>query len=164
MQCNFWWFFESAGPQKRFHTLPALTSIKKYICNIKIKIIFFSTWFSCDFGIDFHRKMMILAVKNTLPCQCVEKGKVFTAKNNEFSMKIFPKITWEMCRKKYKIYFYVTNVFVVTGDRRECLRTFLGPYRLEKPPKIALHFSESITIGISIQTGHLLPRVILASC
>ena len=44
------------------------------------------------------------------------------------------------------------------------METFLGHCRLEKPLKIALHFSESITIGISIQTGHLLPRVILASC
>ena len=79
-------------------------------------------------------------------------------------MKIVPKITWEMCRKKYNFYFYVTNVFFDAGERGECMETFLGPCRLEKPPKITLHFSESITIGISIQTGHLLPRVILASC
>ena len=69
-----------------------------------------------------------------------------------------------LLRKYFNFYFYVTNVFVVTGDRRECLGTFLGPYRLEKPPKIALHFSESITIGNSIQTDRLLHRVILASC
>ena len=68
------------------------------------------------------------------------------------------------CRKKHKIYFYVTNVFFDAGDLGECMETFLGPCRLKKPPKIALHFSESITIGISIQTGRLLPRVILASC
>ena len=79
-------------------------------------------------------------------------------------MKIIPKITWEPCRKNYNFYFYVTNVFFDAGERGECMETFLGPCRLEKPPKIALHFSESITIGISIQTGHLLPRVILASC
>ena len=69
-----------------------------------------------------------------------------------------------MCQKKYKIYFYVTNLFLDAGGRGEYMETFIGPCRLEKPPKIALHFSESITIGISIQTGHLLPRVILASC
>ena len=107
---------------------------------------------------------MLFAVKNTLPCQCVEKGKVFTAKSIDFSLKIVPKITWEMCRKKYKFYFYVTNVFFDAGERGESMETFLGSCRLEKPPKITLHFSESITIGISIQTGHLLPRVILASC
>jgi len=50
-------------------------------------------------GSIFIEKMMLLAVKNTLPCQCVEKGKVFTAKSIDFSMKIIPKITWEMCRK-----------------------------------------------------------------
>ena len=79
-------------------------------------------------------------------------------------MEIVPKITWEMCRKNYKFYFYVTNVFFDAGERGECMETFLGPCRPENPPKITLHFSESITIGISIQTGHLLPRVILASC
>ena len=35
IQRKFWWFFESVGLQKRPHTLPVLTSIKKYICNIK---------------------------------------------------------------------------------------------------------------------------------
>jgi hypothetical protein len=79
-------------------------------------------------------------------------------------MKIDPQITWEPCRKKYNFYFYVTNVFFDAGERGECMETFLGLWRLEKPPKISLHFSESITIGISIQNGHLLPRVILASC
>ena len=78
-------------------------------------------------------------------------------------MEIDPKITWEPCRKNYNFYFYVTNVFFDAGERGECMETFLGLCRLENPPKIALHFSESITIGISIQTGHLLPRVILTS-
>ena len=78
-------------------------------------------------------------------------------------MKIDPKITREPCRKKYNFYFYVTNVFFDAGERGECMETFLGPCRLENPPKITLHFSESIIIGISIQTGHLLPRIILAS-
>jgi len=41
----------------------------------------------------FIEKLMLLAVKNTLPCQCVEKGKVFTAKIIDFSMKIDPQIT-----------------------------------------------------------------------
>ena len=81
-------------------------------------------------GSIFIEKMMLLAVKNTLPCQCVEKGKVFTAKIIDFSMKIVPKITWEMCRKKYNFYFYVTNVFFDAGERRECMETFLGLYRL----------------------------------
>ena len=58
---------------------------------------------------------------------------------------------WKSSRKHF--YFYVTNVFVVTGDRRECLRTFVRPHRLEKPPKFALYFSYSIIIGIPIQTG-----------
>ena len=79
-------------------------------------------------------------------------------------MKIDSKITCKTCRKFYNFYFYVTNVFFDVGEHRECMETFLGPCRLEKPPKIALHFSESITIGISIQTGHLLPRIVLASC
>ena len=35
MQCRFWWFFEPVGPQKRSHTLPLATSLKKHICNIK---------------------------------------------------------------------------------------------------------------------------------
>ena len=78
-------------------------------------------------------------------------------------MKIDPKITWEPFRKKYNFYFYITNVFFDAGERGECMGTLLGSYRLEKSPKIACHFSESITIGISIQTGHLLPRVILTS-
>ena len=56
MKCIFWWFFESAGLQKRSDTLPELTSIKKHICNIKYKIIYFSACFSCGFEIDFHRK------------------------------------------------------------------------------------------------------------
>ena len=79
-------------------------------------------------------------------------------------MKIDPKITWEPWRKKYNFYFYITNVFCEAGEREECMETFLGLCRLEKPPKITLNFSESITIGISIQNGHLLPGVILASC
>ena len=107
---------------------------------------------------------MLFAVK-TLPFSTHWQGRVFfTAKSITFSMKIDPKITWEPCRKNYNFYFYVTNVFFDAGERGECMETFLGPCRLEKPPKITLHFSESITIGISIQTGHLLPRVILASC
>ena len=65
--------------------------------------------------------------------------------------------------KKYNFYFYVINVFFDARERGECMETFLGSCRLEKQQKIALHFSESITIGISIQTGHLLPRIILAS-
>ena len=115
-------------------------------------------------GSIYIGKVMLFAVKNTLPCQCVEKGKVFTAKRIDFSMKIDPKITRQPCRKNYNFCFYVTNVFFDAGERGECMETFLEPCRLEKPPKIALHFSESITIGISIQTGRLLPRVILASC
>ena len=53
--------------------------------------------------------------------------------------------------KKYNFYFYVTNVFFDAGERGECMETFLGPRRLEKSSKITLHFSESITIGNSIQ-------------
>ena len=65
--------------------------------------------------------------------------------------------------KKYNFYFYVTNVYFDAGDRGECMETFLESYRLEKRLIFALYFTESITIGISIQTGHLLPRVIMAS-
>ena len=68
-----------------------------------------------------------------------------------------------MCRKNYKILFYVTNVFFDDGECGECMKTFLGSYRLEKPPNFALYLPESITIGISIQIGHLLPLVIPAS-
>ena len=46
-------------------------------------------------------------------------------------MKIFPKITWEMCRKKYKFYFYVTNVFFDAGDQGNFVGTFWGYYRPE---------------------------------
>ena len=107
---------------------------------------------------------MRFAVK-TLPFSTHWQGRVFfTAKSINFSMNIDPKITWEPCRKKYNFYFYVTNVFFEAGERGECMETFLGLCRLENEPKITLHFSESITIGISIQNGHLLPRVILASC
>ena len=112
----------------------------------------------------FIEKSMLFAVK-TLPFSTHWQGRVFfTAKSIIFSMKIDPKITWEPCRKKYNFYFYVTNVFFDAGERGECMETFLGPCRLGKPPKITLHFSESIIIGISIQTEHLLLRVILAAC
>ena len=67
-------------------------------------------------------------------------------------MKIDPKITWEICRKNYNFYFYVGNVFVDTGERGECIGTFLDSSRREKSPKYALYFSYSITIGFSIQT------------
>ena len=56
IQCKFWWFFESVGSHKRSQTLPAITSDNKYICNIKIKIKIFSTWFSSDFELDLHPK------------------------------------------------------------------------------------------------------------
>ena len=56
IQCIFWWFFESAGAHKRFQTLPAIPSGKKCICNIKIKIKIFSTWFSSDFELNLHPK------------------------------------------------------------------------------------------------------------
>ena len=96
---------------------------------------------------------MLFTVK-PLPFSTHWQGRVFyTAKSITFSMKIDPKITREPCRKKYNFYFYVTNVFFDAGERGECMETFLGLCRLEKPPKIALHFSKSITIGISIQMG-----------
>ena len=78
-------------------------------------------------------------------------------------MKIDLKTAWEICRKFLFFYFFITNVFLVTGDRRQCLKTFVRPIRLEKPPKYALDFSYSVIIGIPIQTGHLLLRVILSS-
>ena len=81
-------------------------------------------------GSIFIEKMMLLAVKTVLPCQCVEKGKILTAKIIDFPMKIMPKITWEMCRKNCNFYFYVTNVFFDEGEHRECMETFLEPYRL----------------------------------
>ena len=56
IQCKFWWFFESVRSHKRSQTLPVITSDNKYICNIKIKIKIFSTWFSSDFELDLHPK------------------------------------------------------------------------------------------------------------
>ena len=106
---------------------------------------------------------MLFAVK-TLPFSAHWQGRaIFTAKTINFSMKIDPKITWEPCRKFYNFYFYVANVLFDAAERGKCMGAFLEPCRLEKPPKNALHFSESIIIGIPIQTGHLLPRVILSS-
>ena len=106
---------------------------------------------------------MLFAVK-TLPFSAHWQGRtIFTAKSIKFPMEIDPKITWEPCRKNYNFYFYVANVLFDTAERVECLGAFLESYRLEKPPKIALHFSESIIIGIPIETGHLLLGVILSS-
>ena len=68
-------------------------------------------------------------------------------------MKIDPKIIWKLCRKLYNFLFYVANVFFEAGGQGECMGTFLRSYRFEKPPKSTLHFSNSITIGISIQMG-----------
>ena len=44
---------------------------------------------------------------------------------------------------------YITEIYA--GDRGTCMGTSLESYRLEKLSKITLNFSESITIGISIQ-------------
>ena len=35
IRLQFWWFFESVGVQKCSHTISMMTSLKKYICNIK---------------------------------------------------------------------------------------------------------------------------------
>ena len=126
MQCNFWWFFESAGPQKRFHTLPALTSIKKYICNIKIKIIFFRHGSRVILGSIFIEKVMLFAVKIVLPCQWVEKCKVFTAKRIDFSMKIDPKITREPCRKNTIFIFMLQMYFLMLVSTGSVWKRFQG--------------------------------------
>ena len=71
MKCIFWWFFESAGPQKRSHTLPELTSIKKHICNIKWKIIYFS---ACFFFRDrFSSKIWCILLLKASLCQHTDK-------------------------------------------------------------------------------------------
>ena len=86
-------------------------------------------------------KSMIFIVENALPCQCVGKGNVLTAKNIDFSTRIDPKIIFKICRKIYTFLFYVVNVFFDAGELGECMETFLESYRLEKPPKFALYFS-----------------------
>ena len=73
IQCTFWRFFESVGSHKRSQTLPVITSDNKYICNIKIKIKIFSTWFSSDFELDLHPKKWRFCSKYPLSCQCVEE-------------------------------------------------------------------------------------------
>ena len=85
-------------------------------------------------GPIFIEKVMLFAVQNSLPCQCVEKGKVLTAKIIVFSMKNRSQNHMRNMSKKYNFLFYVGNVFVGSGEHAECLGTFLtlGPYRLEK--------------------------------
>ena len=64
-------------------------------------------------GSIFIEKMMLLAVKNALPYQCVDKGKVFTAKIIDFSMKIIPKTTWKMHRKNTIFIFILQMYFLM---------------------------------------------------
>ena len=61
-----------------------------------------------------------------------------TIKSIEFSTKIDPKIIGNICRKYYQILFYVVNVCFDAGEHGECVGTFLGSYRLEKPSKSAV--------------------------
>ena len=112
MSCLFWWFFESVGSQKRFHTLPAPTSIKKYICNIKIKIIFFSTWFSCDFGIDFHRKIDAFCCKTLTFLNTLTRKGIFHCKKHHFFDENRSQNHMKTMSKKYNFYFYVDIVIL----------------------------------------------------
>ena len=66
------------------------------------------------------------------------KGKDLTAQSIGFSTKIAPQIIGNICRKYYKILFYVANVCFDAGEHGECVGTFLGSYRLEKPSKSAV--------------------------
>ena len=61
-----------------------------------------------------------------------------TIKSIDFPTKIDPKIIGNICRKYYKILFYVANVCFDAGEHGECVGTFLGSYRLEKPSKSAV--------------------------
>ena len=102
-------------------------------------------------GLISIEKSMLFAVKHILSYQCVGKGKVLTVKSIDFSMKIGPKITCELCRKFLFFLFYVGNVFVDTGECGELMGTFQGSYKLEKLSEITRHFAKSITIGFPIQ-------------
>ena len=140
-----------------FPCTPRAHQHQKIHLQHKIKNWKFSTYFSCVFEVDFHRKFDAFCSRNlTLPPNTLVRKGVFTAKIIKISTKIDPKITWKWYRKIFNFLFYVANVFFEASHHGDSMGTLLDSYRLEKPPKLQSDFPQSIIIGIPMQIDYLL--------
>ena len=106
---------------------------------------------SCDFGIDFHRKIDdFYSKKHSFLLECRRRYS-FDCKKHWFSDGNRSQNRMKNPSKIIKILIYVGNVYSDAGKRGECMGTFLGSYSLEKRPKSHGVSENSITIGIPIQ-------------
>ena len=106
---------------------------------------------SCDFGIDFHRKINAFCSQNCTFFYTLARKSAFYYKNHRFFAGNRSQNRMENPSKIIKILIYVGNVLSDAGERGECMGTFLGSYRLEKRSKSHGVSENSITIGIPIQ-------------
>ena len=72
-------------------------------------------------------KSMLFVIKNTLPCQCIQKGKILNAKSIDFPMKIDPQIACKMRQKFYNFYFMLQMYFLMLVSTASAWGRFWGP-------------------------------------
>ena len=106
---------------------------------------------SCDFGIDFHRKIDdFYSKKHSFLLVCRRRHR-FDSKNHRFFDGNRSQNRMKNPSKIIKILIYVGNALSDAGECGERMGTFLGSYRLEKRSKSHGVSENSITIGIPIQ-------------
>ena len=93
----------------------------------KIKIVKFSACCSCDFGIDFHRKINDFCCQNLPFVNTLVRKGVFYYKNHRFSDGNLSQNHMRNMLKKYNFYFMLQTYFLMLVSVVSVCGRFWGP-------------------------------------